>query len=92
MLRHVVLWTFREGEEAKAAEFLEKLRALYGVIPEILGMEIHTAVGGDSSAMLQADFADKAALETYKNDPRHKAVSALCKSIRTSRASIDYEL
>ena len=33
--------------------------------------------------------ADRAALETYKNDPRHKAVSALCKSIRTDRAAVD---
>ena len=32
---------------------------------------------------------DRAALETYKNDPRHKAVSALCKSIRTDRAAVD---
>ena len=29
------------------------------------------------------------ALERYKNDPRHKAVSALCKSIRTDRAAVD---
>ena len=32
---------------------------------------------------------DQAALEAYKNDPRHKAVSALCKSIRTDRAAVD---
>ena len=30
-------------------------------------------------------------LEAYKNDPRHKAVSALCKSIREDRVAVDYE-
>ena len=31
------------------------------------------------------------ALETYKQDPRHKKVSALCKSIRVDRVAVDYE-
>ena len=31
------------------------------------------------------------ALDAYKNDPRHKAVSALCKTIRTDRVAVDYE-
>ena len=31
-------------------------------------------------------------LQTYKDDPRHKAVSALCKSIRTDRVAADYEI
>ena len=45
--------------------------------------------GSDYDAVLISEFADRAALETYKNDPRHKAVSALCKSIRTDRAAVD---
>ena len=39
--------------------------------------------------MEQVLVVDRAALEAYKNDPRHKAVSALCKSIRTDRAAVD---
>ena len=30
-------------------------------------------------------------LDIYKNDPRHVAVSQLCKSIRETRAAIDFE-
>ena len=45
--------------------------------------------GSDYDAALVAEFADRAALERYKEDPRHKAVSALCKSIRTDRAAVD---
>ena len=45
--------------------------------------------GSDYDAALISEFADWAALERYKQDPRHKAVSALCKSIRTDRAAAD---
>ena len=33
MIRHIVMWKFREGTEEKADEFLTKLAALDGVIP-----------------------------------------------------------
>ena len=42
-------------------------------------------------AVLVSDFAGLEELEAYKNDPRHKAVSALCKSIRVDRVAVDYE-
>ena len=48
--------------------------------------------GSDYDAALVAEFADRAALERYKADPRHQAVSALCKSIRTDRAAVDCPL
>ena len=32
MIRHIVMWKFREGTEEKADEFLTKLAALDGVI------------------------------------------------------------
>ncbi len=92
MIRHIVFWKFLPGMEEKAEEFYTKLSALDGVIPEIRHMEIRKAVGGDYDAALISDFEDLAALDRYKNDPRHKAVSALCKSIREKRASLDYEL
>jgi hypothetical protein len=41
--------------------------------------------------VLVSEFESLEALDQYKNDPRHKAVSALCKSIRTDRVAVDYE-
>ena len=35
MIRHIVMWKFREGTEEKANEFLTKLAALDGVIPQL---------------------------------------------------------
>ena len=75
-------------------KFLAGLQALDGVIPEIKRMEIgvNCKEGNNYDACLIADFEDFAALERYKNDPRHVAVSNLCKSIRTDRVAVDYEV
>ena len=94
MIRHIVMWKFREGEEENREKFLSGLQALEGVIPEIRHMEIHRSCkpGNTYDACLIADFDDLEALSRYKNDPSHVAVSTLCKSIRESRGAIDYNL
>ena len=92
MIRHIVMWKFRTGTEAEQARFLEGLRSLQGVIPQLLKSEVAVNVGrGNYDAVLVSEFESMEALETYKNDPRHKAVSALCKSIREDRVAVDYE-
>ncbi len=91
MIRHVVMWKFRPGTEVEQAAFLDGLRALQGVIPQLLRSEVARNVGADNyDAVLIADFAGLDELTAYKEDPRHKAVSALCKSIRTDRVAVDY--
>ena len=92
MIRHIVMWKFRTGTEAEQARFLEGLRSLQGVIPQLLKSEVAVNVGrGNYDAALVSEFESLEALETSKNDPRHKAVSALCKSIREDRVAVDYE-
>lgn len=92
MIRHIVMWKFRPGTEAEQRQFLEGLRGLQGVIPQLLRSEVAVNVGeGNYDAVLVSEFRDLEALEAYKNDPRHKAVSALCKSIRMDRVAVDYE-
>ena len=92
MIRHIVMWKFRPGTQAEQKQFLDGLRSLQGVIPQLLRSEVAVNVGeGNYDAVLVSEFQDLEALEAYKNDPRHKAVSALCKSIRTDRVAVDYE-
>ena len=92
MIRHIVMWNFRPGTEAEQKQFLDGLRSLQGVIPQLLKSEVAVTVGeGNYDAVLGREFESLEALDTYKNDPRHKAVSALCKSIRTDRVAVDYE-
>ena len=93
MIRHIVMWKFRPDTQAEQAQFLDGLRGLQGVIPQLLRSAVAVNVGeGNYDAVLVSEFEDLAALETYKNDPRHQAVSALCKSIREDRVAVDYEM
>ena len=94
MIRHVIMWKFRAGEEENMNAFLNGLKALDGVIPEIRRMEVGVNVleKNNYDACLIADFDDLAALERYKNDPRHVEVSSLCKSIREARGAVDFEI
>ena len=94
MIRHVIMWKFKEDKKAEIREFLSRLRALEGVIPEIRRMEVAENAGSEKNydACLIADFDDLAALERYRTDPRHQAVSALCKSIRTDRVAVDFKV
>ena len=92
MIRHIVRWKFRPGTEAEQAKFLEGLRSLQGVVPQLKRSEVAVNVGkGNYDAVLVSEFDSLEDLEAYKNDPRHKAVSALCKSIREDRVAVDYE-
>lgn len=94
MIRHVIMWKFREGEEENMHRFLNGLKALDGVIPEIRRMEVGVNVleKNNYDACLIADFDDLEALERYKKDARHVAVSTLCKSIREARGAVDFEI
>ena len=92
MIRHIVMWKFRPGTEKEQEEFLTGLLNLQGVIPQLLKSEVAVNVApGNYDAVLVSEFASLEDLDAYKNDPRHKAVSALCKSIREDRVAVDYE-
>ena len=93
MIKHIVMWKFRPGTERERDEFLAGLRGLYGVIPQILEQEVGlNCAPGNYDAVLISLFDSLEDLETYKKDPRHVAVSALCKSIRTDRVAVDMEV
>ena len=92
MIRHIVMWKFREGTEAQAEEFLTKLQGLYGVIPQLRSCKVAKNIGaGNYDAVLVSEFDSLDELAAYKTDPRHVAVSSLCKSIRVDRVAVDYE-
>ena len=93
MIRHIVMWKFRPGTETEQARFLEGLRNLQGVIPQLLKSEVAVNVGqGNYDAVLVSVFDSMEDLEIYKKDPRHVAVSGICKAIRTDRTAVDYEV
>lgn len=94
MIKHIVMWKFKEGEHENMLLFREKLLALKGQIPEIRAMEVGINVNpSDRSfdAVLVSEFDSMGALKTYSTNPLHVAVSEFCKGIRTQSASVDYE-
>ena len=92
MIRHIVMWKFKPGTQEEQGKFLEGLRGLQGVIPQLLRSEVAVNVGADNyDAVLVSEFRSLEDLELYKADSRHQAVSALCKSIREDRVAVDYE-
>lgn len=94
MIKHIVMWKFREGTQAQAEDFLQRLAALSGVIPCIRAMQVLRSAKADSAydAVLIADFDSLEDVKRYKDDPHHQAVSALCSEIRTDRRAIDVTL
>lgn len=88
------MWKFCPGHDREADEFIAKLKGLETQIDVIRSLTVGKTVSADGSAdaALIAEFDNKNDLELYKNDPRHKAVSGLCKSIRQARYCVDLEV
>lgn len=95
MIRHIVMWKFKEGERENMLLFRERLLALKGQIPEIRAMEVGVNINPSErsyDAVLISEFDSMEALKAYSVNPLHVAVSDFCKSIRTNSVSVDYEL
>ena len=94
MIKHIVMWKFKEGERDNMLLFRDRLLALKGQIPEIRAMEVGINMNpSDRSydAVLVSEFDSMEALNCYSTNPLHVAVSDICKTIRTASASVDYE-
>lgn len=94
MIKHIVMWKFKEGERENMLLFRERLLALKGQIPEIRAMEVGVNVNPSKrsyDAVLVSEFDSLEALRSYSVNPLHVAVAEFCKTIRTGSVSVDYE-
>ena len=95
MLTHIVIWKYRaDVPQATREEHVAKLRALVGVIPEIVSLvvgfdELHLPRSYDTG--LVAVFRDRAGLDAYTIHPQHVEVANLGRSIAEHVASVDFE-
>lgn len=94
MVRHIVMWKFKEGTQKEMQKFLDELMGLKNQIEVIRHIETGSSINDQNSydAVLICDFDSMEDLISYQNDPRHLKVAALCKEIRISRADVDYEI
>lgn len=94
MIRHIVMWKFKDEQEENIIIFREKLLALSNEIPEIISAEVGININAPEKnydAVLVSDFNTLDDLNKYINNPKHKIVSGFCKSIRVDRVAVDYE-
>lgn len=92
MVKHIVLYTFKENvdKEKAVALIASKLEPLVGVIPELLHLEIRRAYQGLDYA-LYSEFESREALAAYAEHPAHLEAKSHFWDLLENRYSADYD-
>lgn len=93
MVKHIVLYTFREGvDKTQAVKLIASvLEPLVGRIPGLLKMEIRQAYNGMDYA-LYSEFESRQALDEYAVHPLHQEAKTHFFHLLDSRVAADYEV
>ena len=93
MVKHIVLYTLKDGVDKKEAVAIIKaqLEPLVGVIPGLIHMEIRQAYNGMDYA-LYSEFESREALANYADHPAHLAAKEHFWHFLDSRVCADYEM
>ena len=100
MIRHIVLWSFKDElsadkKAAQAAIIKVSLEALRGVVPGLLKLTVQYPLLGTSNADLMLDslLESPEALEGYSVHPAHvKAANEYVRPFIKSRLCANYEV
>lgn len=93
MVKHIVLWSFKEGVD-KEKSFGE-IKAIFDEFsPKVPGMQSLKLVRGYQGydVCLISVHDSKEALEVYQKFPQHLEVKEVIKAVRDQRASCDFEI
>ena len=92
MVKHIVLYTFKEGVNKEEAVKIikDQLEPLVGVIPGLIHMEIRQAYQGMDYA-LYSEFESRDALTAYAVHPAHLAAKDHFWDFLDSRVAADYD-
>lgn len=92
MVKHIVLYTFKEGvDKAEAVELIASvLEPLVGKIPGLLHMEIRQAFNGMDYA-LYSEFESREALSAYASHPLHQEAKGHFFHLLDNRVAADYD-
>ncbi len=93
MVKHIVLYTLKEGVDKAAAVTLigSVLEPLVGKIPGLLHMEIRRAFNGMDYA-LYSEFESREALASYAVHPLHQEAKTHFFHLLDSRVAADYDV
>jgi quinol monooxygenase YgiN len=91
VLKHIVIWTLREPQDAP--RFKQLLDSCAQLVPGMLSFDVGIRSQGleaNADVVLVSSFANREALEAYQQHPHHRAVSAQLGPMRLQRAVVDY--
>ena len=93
MVKHIVLYTLKEGvDKDQAVQIIkDQLEPLVGKLPGLLHMEIRRAYVGMDYA-LYSEFESKEALFAYAENPLHIEAKGHFSHFIDTRVAADYEL
>jgi len=100
MIKHIVMWKFKEEAEGRSKLenmklVRDRLYALVPLVPEIKAMEIGFDFGNTPMSydmMLYTEFETKEALNVYAVDSEHAKVKAIVAATTQARVVLDYEV
>ena len=94
MIKHIVLYTLKEGvdKDRAVAIIKESLEPLVGVIPGLTHMEIRRAYQGGMDYALYSEFESREALAAYATHPLHEEAKGHFFPMLSSRVAADYEV
>lgn len=100
MIKHIVMWTFRDRAEGRsrqenihlAAERLQGLRDKIDTVRHLeIGHNINVSEGAYDLA-LYSEFEDREGLEIYQKHPEHLKAVEFLRKVRDQRVVVDYEI
>ncbi|MBQ3193145.1 MAG: Dabb family protein [Oscillospiraceae bacterium] len=93
MVKHIVVYTLKEGVDRDAAVKLiaSKLEPLVGQIPGLLHMEVHRCYAGMDYA-LYSEFEKPEDVAAYRAHPLHQEAKSHFHHMLATRVSADYEI
>ena len=93
MVKHIVLYTFKEGvnKEEAITVIRDSLYPLVGKIAGLQQLEVKLAFNGMDYA-LYSEFESREALEKYAVHPLHEAAKENFKHFIATRVAADYEV
>jgi len=92
---HMVCWKYKaETEPAVRDEHISRLRALPGIIADIVEFEVGTDIlhlDRSFDTGLYSRFRDLSALQAYTDHPEHQKVASMGRQIAEKVVSVDFE-
>ena len=95
MIKHIVLFQFKEPKAEALAKAKSMLEALMGQVPSLKSMEVGLDFLGGERSMdlgLTADFDDEAGLEAYQVHPAHQEVVSFIREHASLSKACDYKI